>query len=148
GAVIDPSALDRLLPEWRMECPEAQVPVTADKLLFLTAKSSFEVPPVLMPPLMSNHGNFVVSLGNVGRLLAEKAEGLGVDIYPGFAASELVRNDAGTVLGIATGDTGLKRDGTPSDNYQQGMELLGKYTLLAEGARGSLSKQATALFGL
>jgi len=148
GAVIDPAALDQLAPEWRTECPEAKVPVTDDRFLILTPNSALRMPNLLMPNLMSNHGNFVVSLGNVCRWLAQKAEGLGVEIYPGFAAAELVVNEAGAITGIATGDMGIKRDGTPGDDYQQGMELLGRYILLAEGTRGSLSKQAIARFDL
>ncbi len=148
GAVVDPIALDQLAPEWRVECPEAGVPVTADRFLFLTAASALPIPAALLPKLMGNHGNFVVSLANVVRWLGQKAERLGVEIYPGFAAAELVIDEAGVVRGIATGDMGVRRDGTPGDDYQPGMELIGRYTLLAEGTRGSLSKQAIARFGL
>ena len=148
GAVIDPVALDQLAPKWRTECPEAKVPVTEDHFLFLTQNAALPLPAALMPKLMNNHGNFVVSLGNVVRWLGQKAERLGVEIYPGFAAAELVIDESGVVRGIATGDMGVKRDGTPGDDYQRGMELIGRYTLLAEGTRGSLSKQAIARFGL
>ncbi len=148
GAVVDPIALDQLAPEWRVECPEAGVPVTADRFLFLTAASALPIPAALLPKLMGNHGNFVVSLANVVRWLGQKAEALGVEIYPGFAAAELLVDDAGVVRGIATGDMGVGRDGTPGADYQQGMELRGRYTVLAEGTRGSLTKQAIARFGL
>ena len=148
GAVVDPIALDQLTPEWRTECPEAKVPVTEDRFLFLTKDSAFPLPTVLMPKMMNNRGNFIVSLANICRWLGQRAERLGVEIYPGFAAAELVINEAGVVRGIATGDMGVKRDGTPGDDYQHGMELIGRYTLLAEGTRGSLSKQAIARFGL
>jgi electron-transferring-flavoprotein dehydrogenase len=148
GAVIDPVALDQLAPKWRTECPEAKVPVTKDRFLFLTRNWALPLPNVLMPKLMNNHGNFIVSLANVVRWLGQKAERLGVEIYPGFAAAELVIDEAGVVRGIATGDMGVTRDGTPGDDYQPGMELIGRYTLLAEGTRGSLSKQAIARFGL
>ncbi|HEY0918092.1 electron transfer flavoprotein-ubiquinone oxidoreductase [Devosia sp.] len=148
GAVIDPIALDQLAPEWRSECSEARVPVSEDKFLFLTRNTAVPLPAALLPKLMSNHGNFVVSLANVVRWLGQKAEALGVEIYPGFAAAELVVDDAGVVRGIATGDMGVGRDGTPGPDYQPGMELRGRYTLLAEGTRGSLSKQAIARFGL
>jgi len=148
GAVIDPVALDQLAPKWRTECPEAKVPVTKDRFLFLTRNWALPLPNVLMPKLMNNHGNFIVSLANVVRWLGQKAERLGVEIYPGFAAAELVVDEAGVVRGIATGDMGVTRDGAPGDDYQPGMELIGRYTLLAEGTRGSLSKQAIARFGL
>ncbi|WP_137152674.1 electron transfer flavoprotein-ubiquinone oxidoreductase [Devosia sp. FKR38] len=148
GAVIDPAALDELAPDWRDECPEARVPVTEDRYLILGRKRAFAIPNLVMPPLLSNHGNFVVSLGNVCRWLAAKAEALGVEIYPGFAATELLGMAKGTITGIATGDMGLDKAGQPGPDYQQGMELIGRYTLLAEGCRGSLSKMAIARFGL
>ena len=148
GAVIDAIALDQIAPEWRTECPEAKVPVTEDRFLFLTANSALRLPAMLMPKMMGNQGNFVVSLANICRWLAQKAEQLGVEIYPGFAAAELVIDEAGVVRGVATGDMGVKRDGTPGDDYQQGMELIGRYTLLAEGTRGSLSLQAIARYDL
>ena len=149
GAVIDPVGLDSLLPEWRGEDDvPIKTPVTEDRFLWLGPAGGVRLPNVLMPPLMSNHGNYVVSLANVCRWLAGKAEALGVEIYPGFAASELLRDETGAVVGVATGDMGVDRAGEPGPNYQRGMELRGKYTLLGEGARGSLAKQAIAAFGL
>jgi electron-transferring-flavoprotein dehydrogenase len=142
GAVIDPIGLDRLLPEWRGEDTPIKTPVTADRFYYLGASGSLRLPNFLMPPLMSNHGNFVVSLGDVCRWLAGKAEALGVEIYPGFAAVELLTGDNGEVLGVATGDMGVHKNGEPGPNFTRGMELRGKYTLLAEGARGNLSKLA------
>jgi len=149
GAVIDPIALDKLVPDWRQETDTPmKTPVTEDQFLFLGPAGSIRVPNFLMPPLMSNHGNYVVSLGNVCRWLATKAEELGVEIYPGFAAAELLLDETGAVAGVATGDMGVGRDGEPGPNYQRGMELRGKYTLIGEGARGSLAKQLIASFGL
>jgi len=149
GAVIDPIALDKLLPEWRQEDDTPlKTPVTEDQFLFLGPAGSVRLPNILMPPLMSNHGNYVVSLGNVCRWLAAKAEALGVEIYPGFAAAELLHDENGAVAGVATGDMGIGRDGEPGPNYQRGMELRGKYTLIGEGARGSLAKQLIGAFGL
>ncbi len=149
GAVIDPIGLDTLLPGWR-EDPERplKTPVTEDRFYLLSASRGVRLPSFLMPPLLSNHGNFVGSLGNVCRYLAAKAEALGVEIYPGFAAAEVLFGDQGEVLGIATGDVGVGRDGKPKDSFTRGMELRGKYTLFAEGARGSLSKQLIARFKL
>ncbi|MCX5578381.1 electron transfer flavoprotein-ubiquinone oxidoreductase [Kaistia terrae] len=149
GAVIDPIALDKLVPEWRQEDDTPmKTPVTEDQFLFLGPAGSVRLPNFLMPPLMSNHGNYVVSLGNVCRWLAAKAEALGVEIYPGFAAAEVLFDENGAVAGVATGDMGVGRDGEPGPNFQRGMELRGKYTLIGEGARGSLAKQLIASFGL
>jgi electron-transferring-flavoprotein dehydrogenase len=149
GAVIDPLALDRLLPEWRGESDTPiKTPVTDDRFYWLSEKSAIRIPNFLMPPLMSNHGNFVVSLGNVCRWLAKKAEALGVEIYPGFAAVEVLFGANGAVAGIATGDMGVSKSGEHRAEFTRGMELRGKYTLFAEGARGSLSKQLIARFGL
>ncbi len=148
GAVIDPIALDRLLPEWRGEDTPIKTAVTEDRFLFLGPAGAVRLPNFVMPPLMSNHGNYIVSLGNVCRWLAGKAEALGVEIYPGFAAAELLIDENGAVAGIATGDMGVGRDGEPGPNYQRGMELRGRYTLIGEGARGSLAKQLIARFGL
>ena len=122
--------------------------VTEDRFYFLGPSGGVRLPNFVMPPLMNNHGNFVGSLGNVCRFLGAKAEELGVEIYPGFAAEEVLYGDKGEVLGIATGDMGVGRDGKPKDSFTRGMELRGKYTLFAEGARGSLSKQLIAKFGL
>jgi electron-transferring-flavoprotein dehydrogenase len=147
GAVIDPVGLDLLMPEWRNDETPVRTAVTADRFYMLGAAGAVRVPNLLMPPLMSNHGNFIVSLGEVCRYLGQKAEALGVEIYPGFAATEvLFENDA--VVGIATGDMGVAKDGHHKATFARGMELRAKYTLFAEGARGSLSKALIARFGL
>jgi electron-transferring-flavoprotein dehydrogenase len=148
GAVIDPIALDRLLPDWRSEDTPIKTAVTDDKFLFLGPAGALTLPNMLMPPLMNNHGNYIVSLGNVCRWLAGKAEALGVEIYPGFAAAEVLYDGAGAVIGVATGDMGVGRDGKPKDSFTRGMALMGKYVLISEGARGSLAKQLIARFGL
>jgi electron-transferring-flavoprotein dehydrogenase len=147
GAVIDPIALDRLLPEWRGEDTPLKTKVADDRFYWLSASGGLRLPNFMMPPLMSNHGNFIVSLGNVCRWLATKAEALGVEIYPGFAAAEVLF-DGDAVAGIATGDMGVGKNGEPKDGFTRGMELRAKYTLFAEGARGSLSKALIAKFGL
>src|SRR5271166_4242634 len=149
GVVVDPIGLDKLLPDWR-EDPDRplKTPVTEDKFYLLGPSRGLMLPNFLMPPLLNNHGNFVGSLGNVCRYLGAKAEALGVEIYPGFAAGEVLFGEKGEVLGIATGDVGIGRDGKPKDSFTRGMELRGKYTLFAEGARGSLSKQIIARFKL
>src|ERR1700722_1708268 len=147
GAVIDPIGLDRLIPEWRDEDTPIKTAVTEDRFYALGPSGAVRLPSLLMPPLMSNHGNFIVSLGDVCRYLARKAEALGVEIYPGFAAAELLfEGDA--VAGIATGDMGVGKDGHHKAGFARGMELRGKYTLFAEGARGSLSKLLIERFGL
>ena len=147
GAVIDPIGLDLLLPEWRNEESPVRTAVTADRFYMLGSSGALRMPNALMPPLMSNHGTFIVSLGDVCRHLAQKAEALGVEIYPGFAATEMLfENDA--VAGIATGDMGVAKDGHHKPSFTRGMELHAKYTLFAEGARGSLSKQLIERFGL
>ncbi len=149
GAVIDPIAIDRLFPDWRDDPDHPfKVPVTDDRFFVLGKTSALRIPAFLMPKLMNNHGNYIVSLGNVCRWLAKKAEDLGVEIYPGFAAAEVLYDDAGTVIGVATGDMGVGRDGEPKDSYTRGMALLGKYVLIAEGARGSLAKEIIARFRL
>jgi electron-transferring-flavoprotein dehydrogenase len=148
GAVIDPVGLDRLLPEWRSEDTPIKTAVTDDRFYYLTESGSVRLPNFMMPPLMSNHGNFIVSLGNVCRWLATKAEGLGVEIYPGFAAVEVLYDANGAVAGIATGDMGVGKNGEPKDSFTRGMELRAKYTLFGEGARGNLGKQLIAKFGL
>ncbi len=149
GAVVDPSALDRLIPDWR-EDPDRplKTEVTDDRFYWLSQKSAISVPLFMAPPLMSNHGCFIGSFGLVTKWLAAKAEALGVDIYPGFAAAELIYGDNGEVRGIATGDMGIGKEGEPTDGFTRGMELLGKYTLFAEGARGSLSKILIAKYDL
>ncbi|NEK37142.1 electron transfer flavoprotein-ubiquinone oxidoreductase [Rhizobium leguminosarum] len=149
GAVVDPIGIDRLLPGWRDEADHPfKTEVTADHFLLLGPAGSVRLPNVLMPPLMNNHGNYIVSLGLVCRWLATKAEELGVEIYPGFAATEVLYNDEGAVIGVATGDMGIEKNGEPGPNYTRGMELLGKYVLIGEGVRGSLAKQLIAKFDL
>jgi electron-transferring-flavoprotein dehydrogenase len=148
GAVIDPIGFDRLLPDWRSEETPIKTPVTADRFYYLGASGALRLPNLMLPPLMSNHGNFIVSLGEVTRWLGRKAEALGVEIYPGFAATEVLFGDNGEVVGIATGDMGVGKDGKPKPSFTRGMELRAKYTLFAEGARGSLSKQLIARFHL
>ncbi|RWY70858.1 electron transfer flavoprotein-ubiquinone oxidoreductase [Rhizobium leguminosarum] len=149
GAVVDPIGIDRLLPDWRKDADHPfKTKVTADHFLLLGPAGSVRLPNVLMPPLMNNHGNYIVSLGLVCRWLATKAEELGVEIYPGFAATEVLYNDEGAVIGVATGDMGIEKNGEPGPNYTRGMELLGKYVLIGEGVRGSLAKQLIAKFDL
>jgi electron-transferring-flavoprotein dehydrogenase len=148
GAVIDPIAIDELFPDWKEQGAPLETEVVEDKFLFLGKKSSIRIPNFLMPPLMSNHGNFIASLGNVCRWLAEQAENLGVEIYPGFACAEVVYNDDGSVKGVATGDMGVAQDGSHKGSYTQGMELHGKYTFIGEGVRGSLAKQLIDKFDL
>jgi len=149
GAVVDPIGIDKLLPGWRADGEHPfKTEVTADHFLLLGPAGSVRLPNFMMPPLMNNHGNYIVSLGNVCRWLATKAEELGVEIYPGFAATEILYDENGAVRGVATGDMGIGRDGEPSGAYARGMELLGKYTLIGEGVRGSLAKQLIAKFKL
>jgi electron-transferring-flavoprotein dehydrogenase len=147
GAVIDPIGLDRLVPEWREDKAPLRTAVSTDRFYMLGSSGALRVPNFLMPPLMSNHGNFIVSLGDVCRYLARKAEQLGVEIYPGFAAAEMLF-DNGAVAGVATGDMGIGKDGHRKGNFTRGMELRAKYTLLAEGARGNLSKTLIERFAL
>ena len=142
GAVVDPIGIDRLLPGWRDEEGHPfKTAVTDDRFLVLSRAGSFRLPNFMMPPLMNNHGNFIVSLGNVCRWLAGKAEALGVEIYPGFAAAGLVYDENDAVMGVYTGDMGVERDASHGPNYTPGMALIGKYVFIAEGARGSLAKQ-------
>jgi electron-transferring-flavoprotein dehydrogenase len=148
GAVIDPAGLDALLPDWRNEETPVKTAVSADRFYWLTENSALRLPNFMMPPLMNNHGNFIVSLGSVCRWLATKAEALGVEIYPGFAAAEVLFDGKGAVAGVATGDMGVGKNGQPKDSFTRGMELRAKYTLFGEGARGSLGKQLIAKFGL
>ncbi|KQP05633.1 electron transfer flavoprotein-ubiquinone oxidoreductase [Methylobacterium sp. Leaf93] len=149
GAVIDPLGLDRLLPEWRQdEARPLKTEVERDEFLFLTKNSGISLPNFAFPKFMSNHGNFVGSLSNVTKYLGVKAEELGVEIYPGFPASEVLYDDAGTVIGVATGDLGIGKSGEPRDDYTRGMELRGKYTIFGEGARGSLTKMLIDRFQL
>ncbi|MGE0501423.1 MAG: electron transfer flavoprotein-ubiquinone oxidoreductase [Rhizobiaceae bacterium] len=149
GAVVDPVGIERLLPDWREDGDHPfRTPVTDDHFLVLGPAGSVRIPNFLMPPLMSNHGNYIVSLGNVCRWLATRAEALGVEIYPGFAAAEVLYDGNGAVKGVATGDMGVERDGSRGPGYAPGMELLGKYTLIGEGVRGSLAKSLIRKFAL
>ena len=148
GAVVDPTGLDRLLPNWRSEDNPLRTPVTEDHFYYLTEQGALRLPNVAMPPLMNNHGNYVVSLGEVCRWLAQMAEGLGVEIYPGFAATEVLFDENGAVAGVATGDMGIGKSGEMKESFTRGMELRAKYTLFAEGARGNLGKQLIARFNL
>ena len=145
GAVIETRALNELLPDWKKLGAPLNTPVTEDRLLFLTKSKSYSLP---TPSYMNNHGNYIVSLGNVVRWLGEQAESLGVEIYPGFAATEILFHDDGSVKGIATGDMGAGKDGEHTDSYQQGIELHAKQTVFAEGCRGSLTKVAIDRFNL
>jgi electron-transferring-flavoprotein dehydrogenase len=148
GAVLDPAPLNRLIPDWQARGAPITVPVTDDRFYLLGRRRALRIPSWPMPPLLSNHGCYIVSMGNVCRWLAEQAEALGVEIFPGMAASELVFAEDGGVRGVVAGEFGLARDGTPGPNYEPGIILAAKYLLLGEGARGSLAKQVIARFGL
>ena len=148
GAVIDPRALNELIPDWQAKSAPLNTPVTEDRFMVLGPEKAFRIPSGMLPPLMNNHGNYIVSLGNVCRWLGSQAETLGVEIYPGFPAAEILYDERGAVRGVATGDMGVARDGSHKPEYQPGMELHAKYTLLAEGCRGSLSQELMARFNL
>jgi electron-transferring-flavoprotein dehydrogenase len=148
GAVLDPCGLDALMPDWKEKSPPITVPVKEDNFYLLGEAGALRVPNFPMPPLMSNHGNYIVSMGNVCRWMAEQAEEMGVEIFPGMACSELVFGDNGEVKGVVAGEMGLSSDGTPGPSYEPGMELHGKYVFLSEGVRGSLSKQVIAKYNL
>ncbi len=148
GAVMDPQALTELIPDWKTLGAPLNTPVTRDEFLFLTKTGSRQTPEWLLPACFKNHGNYVISLGQVTRWLGEQAEALGVDLFPGFAAAEILYDGQGAVLGVATGDMGVGRDGQPSDQFQPGMALIAKYTLFAEGARGQLGRQLIEKFQL
>src|SRR3954470_23659755 len=142
GAVIDPIGLDALLPEWRQDPDRPlKTEVTADEFMYLGHAGGVKMPNVFMPKLMNNHGNLVGSLGNVARYLGRKAEELGVEIYPGFPAAEVLYDEGGRVIGVASGDMGVSREGEPRADFTRGMELRARYTVFAEGARGNLTKQ-------
>jgi len=145
GAVFEPRALEELIPDWRERGAPLNTPATEDRFLYLTQKRVVRLP---TPPQKHNHGNYIISLGNFCRWLAVQAEELGVEIYPGFAAAEVLYDDAGRVRGVATGDMGIGRDGEPTERYTPGVELLARETLFAEGCRGSLTKTLIARFGL
>ena len=148
GAVMDPRALNELLPDWQAQGAPLNTPVTEDRFLFLKANGATRTPDWLLPECFRNHGNYIVSLGNVVRWLGQQAESLGVEIYPGFAAAEVLYDASGAVVGVATGDMGVGRDGQPTEAHQPGMELRGRYTLFAEGARGHLGKELIARYAL
>jgi electron-transferring-flavoprotein dehydrogenase len=148
GAVIDPIALTELFPDWQARGAPLETPVAEDRFLVLTADKARRIPNWLLPPLMSNHGMYIASLGNVCRWLGGRAEELGVEVFPGFAAAEVLFDESGAVKGVATGDMGVGKDGKPKDSYAQGMELHAKYTLFGEGCRGSLSQQLMARYHL
>jgi electron-transferring-flavoprotein dehydrogenase len=148
GAVIDPIGLNQLIPDWQGKGAPVETQVTEDRFYYLGPSGALRIPNFVMPPLMNNHGNYIISLGNLVRWLGEQAVELGVDIYPEFAVAEVLYNDAGAVMGVATGDKGIGKNGEPTANFQRGIELHAKYTVIAEGARGSLAKVLTAKFGL
>jgi electron-transferring-flavoprotein dehydrogenase len=145
GAVFEPRALDELIPDWREKGAPLNIPAREDRFLFLTEKRAFRLP---TPPQMHNEGNYIISLGNLARWLAAQAEELGVEIYPGFAAAEVLYDGTGAVRGVATGDMGIGRDGEKTANYTPGMELHARQTILAEGCRGSLTRMLTDRFDL
>ena len=148
GAVVDPIALDELLPNWKELDSPLTVPVVDNQHWWLTSTKKYGLPHLMMPPFMNNKGTYTVSLGNLCRWMAQQAEGLGVEIFPGFAAAEVLFNDDGSVKGVATGDLGIARDGTRKPDYQPGMELHARYTFFAEGVRGHLSKELKRIFDL
>ena len=148
GAVMDPIALNELLPDWKALGAPLNQPVTGDEVLFLREGAATKTPNFFVPDCMHNEGNYVISLGDFTRWLAQQAEGLGVEIFPGFSAAEVLTNDNGAVRGVATGNLGIGKDGQPTANFQLGMELLGKYTVFAEGSRGHLGRQLIERFKL
>src|SRR6201990_727687 len=148
GAVLHPLALNELIPDWKDKGSPLTVPVTENHHWVLGEKRKYAMPHRLLPPFMNNKGTYTLSLGNFCRWLAGQAEELGVEIFPGFPAAEILYNEDGSVKGVATGDMGIARDGSHRPDYQPGMELHAKYTFFAEGARGSLTKELTDIFGL
>ncbi len=148
GAVMDPRALTELISDWKDKGAPLNQPVTDDAYVFLSETGGVRVPNLFLPPFANNHGNYIVSLGNVVRWLAQQAEELGVEIFPGFPAAEVLYNEDGSVKGVATGNMGVGKDGEPTENFQLGMELHGKYTLFCEGARGHLGRQLISRFKL
>jgi len=148
GAVIETRALDELIPDWKEKGAPLNTPVNDEKVMFLSETGAINTPSLFMPPAMHNKGNYIISLGNFCRWLGEQAEALGVEVYPGFAAAEILFNDDGAVKGIATGDMGLDREGNPGPNHEPGMELHAKYTFFSEGCRGHLGKMLKEKFGL
>jgi electron-transferring-flavoprotein dehydrogenase len=148
GAVMDPIALNELIPDWKEKGAPLNTPVTEDQVLFLTETKALRTPNFMVPKMLTNHGNYVISLANVVRWLGTQAEALGVEVFPGFPAAEVLYNEDGSVKGVATGNMGVKRDGEPGADFQLGMELHAKYTLFAEGSRGHLGKQLMAKYDL
>ena len=148
GAIMDPIALNELFPDWKERGAPLNQEVTDDAILFLSEKSGTRVPNMLLPPIYANHGNYIISLGAFTKWLGEQAEALGVEIFPGFTGAEVLYNADGSVRGVATGNMGVGKDGEPMESFQLGMELLGKYTVFAEGARGHLGKQLIEKFKL
>jgi electron-transferring-flavoprotein dehydrogenase len=148
GAVMDPQALTELIPDWKDRGAPLNTPVTEDKFLFLSPTGAKQTPEWLLPECFKNHGNYIISLGQVARWLAEQAEALEVEIFPGFAATELLYGEQNQVVGVATGDMGVGRDGQPTEQFQPGMALLAKYTVFAEGARGQLGRELIAHYKL
>ncbi|WP_020652247.1 electron transfer flavoprotein-ubiquinone oxidoreductase [Massilia niastensis] len=148
GAVMDPRAISELIPDWKEKGAPLTTAVTEDRVLFLTETKSYATPGFAIPPALKNHGNYVISLANVVRWLGQQAESLGVEIFPGFAAAEILYHDDGSVKGVATGNMGVNREGEPTDAFQLGMELHARYTLFAEGSRGHLGKQLMAKYDL
>jgi electron-transferring-flavoprotein dehydrogenase len=148
GAVMDPRSMAELIPDWQAQGAPLNAPVSEDRFLFLTKDSSYQVPEFMLPACFKNHGNYVISLGNVCRWLGQQAEALGVEIFPGFPAADVLYHDNGAVKGVVTGDMGVDREGKPTDAFQPGMELHGKYTLFAEGCRGHLGRRLQAKYKL
>jgi electron-transferring-flavoprotein dehydrogenase len=148
GAVMDPRALTELIPNWKELGAPLNTEVTEDRILFLTEKRAYQTPGFMVPACFENHGNYVISLGNVVRWLGQQAEAMGVEVFPGFPAAEILYNDDGSVKGVATGNMGVNREGVPTDAFQLGMELHAKYTLFAEGSRGHLGKQLMVKYDL
>jgi len=148
GAIMDPRALNELLPDWKEQGAPLNQPVTDDAMVFLGEKSGLRTPSAFLPACFQNHGNYIISLSDFTKWLAQQAENLGVEIFPGFPAAEVLYNENGSVRGVATGNLGVGKDGEPTENFQLGMELLGKYTVFAEGARGHLGRQLIARFKL
>ncbi len=148
GAIMDPIALNELIPDWKERGAPVNIEVTEDQFLFLSEKNAKKTPEFFLPDNFKNHGNYIVRLGDVTKWLGEQAEELGVNIFPGFAATEILYDSNGAVKGVVTGDMGINRDGTQSDNYTPGYELIGKYTVFAEGSRGQLGRELIAKFDL
>src|SRR5450830_1869904 len=148
GAVMDPQALTELFPDWKERGAPLTTSVSEDRFLFLSASKAYKTPSWMLPACFQNHGNYVISLANVTRWLGQQAEALGVEVFPGFPAAEILYNDDGSVRGVATGNMGVDREGKPTDAFQLGMELHAKYTVFAEGSRGHLGRQLMEKFDL